>query len=103
MSGGTYTYAYRKIEDLADSIRASTPLRKVFVEHLRKVATACHDIEWVDSGDCNQGSEDAAIEAVLGAAWPIKAVAILMTEAVEMRNELDRLISKAESLGSVRA
>lgn len=81
MSGGSYDYAYRHIEQLADDIecRTKTPrtdgfdqmppdvvvLRLRFVEHLRKVAQAAHDIEWVDSGDYGDGAEVEAIEAVL--------------------------------------
>ena len=61
MSGGSYEYAYERIESLADAIEPSTPLRKVFKEHLRLVAKACHDIEWVDSGDWSDNAEEEAI------------------------------------------
>ena len=33
MSGGCYDYGFRKIDDLADSIRLTTPLRKAFKKH----------------------------------------------------------------------
>lgn len=65
MSGGSYGYAYRHIEELADRIEQTTPLRTRFVEHLRKVAKAAHDIEWVDSADSSPGSEDSAIRFVV--------------------------------------
>ena len=67
MSGGSYDYAYLKIEDLAHNIkaRASTPERSAFVDHLFKIAKAAHDIEWVDSGDCGPGDENQAIRACL--------------------------------------
>jgi len=66
MSGGTYDYEYRRIGNMADDIRPTTVLRKAFKTHLRKVARACHDIEWVDSGDCAAGDEIEAIRACLG-------------------------------------
>jgi hypothetical protein len=70
MSGGHYDYAYVKIDELAGAILPTTPLRKAFKAHLKKVARACHDIEWVDSGDCSDGDEDAAICACLGKSGP---------------------------------
>jgi len=39
-------------------------LRAWFVEHLRLVSTAMHDIEWVDSGDYGPGDEVEALERV---------------------------------------
>lgn len=76
MSGGTYDRNFRNIEQLADDIECRTmktqtsehptrALRLRFVEHLRLVAKAAHDIEWVDSDDYGPGDEVAAIEAVL--------------------------------------
>jgi hypothetical protein len=66
MSGGSYEYRYYHVIQLADDIQPTTPLRKEFKKHLRKVADACHDIEWVDSGDYAPGDEDAAILKCLG-------------------------------------
>lgn len=68
MSGGSYNYAYRHIEEMAESIENSSKndaLRLAFAKHLRLIAKACHDIEWVDSGDYGQGDEVAAITATL--------------------------------------
>ena len=65
MSGGSYDYAYGKIDDLADHLQVnSNPKRLAFKELLRAVALAAHDIEWVDSNDYCPGGEDAAIDAV---------------------------------------
>lgn len=66
MSGGSYDYAYSKLNDFADSLQLTTPLRKAFKTHLLKVSNACHDIEWVDSCDWSPGDEDEAIRATLG-------------------------------------
>lgn len=40
MSGGGYDYAYGKIQDMADNLRLTTPLRRAFQSLLRKVAAA---------------------------------------------------------------
>jgi len=67
MSGGSYDYFYSKVNDVADQLMVQTnPLRRAFALHLKKVATAMHDIEWVDSGDSSEGDEEKAINAVLG-------------------------------------
>lgn len=66
MSGGAYDYGYQRIEEMADSMgQGATPLRKRFIDHLRKVARAMHDVEWVDSGDWGEGDENDAIRACL--------------------------------------
>jgi len=60
MSGGSYNYAYFRIEELSDEIRlqggckdfcASAELRQQFKDHLCLVAKACRAIEWNDSFD----------------------------------------------------
>lgn len=95
MSGGSYDYAYFKIDHLADSIESranGNPLRVAFAKHLRLVAKAAHDIEWVDSGDYGGGDEEAAIRAVLHPAEEINA-AIEIAEGIE--RSLRRAIQKA--------
>lgn len=66
MSGGSYDYIYRNIEDVADRLsdKNHSPLRRAFAKHLKLVAEAMHDIEWVDSGDYGTGDDVKAIEAV---------------------------------------
>ena len=70
MSGGSHDYAYARVQEMADDMlmlsRGSSGLRNAFARHLRKVAKAMHDIEWVDSGDYRPGDEDAAIRECLG-------------------------------------
>jgi hypothetical protein len=90
MSGGSYDYVYNKIE--AISIRPSTALRRAFQAHLRLVAKAMHDIEWVDSGDTSPGDEDAAIRACL---VPGAELDQLIREAKSARDELDSAIRRA--------
>lgn len=75
MSGGSYDYAYSRIARLADEIeenisanlsQATKILRRRFAEHLRLVAKAAHDIEWVDSSDYGPNDEIDSINRVLG-------------------------------------
>lgn len=61
MSGGSLDCEFGRIEDLADTIerRARKPLHRAFAAHLRKVAKAAHDLEWVWSGDSSDGKKMA--------------------------------------------
>jgi len=69
MSGGSYDYAFRHVQDMAANLRCGRnghdPLRVAFAEHLEKVAKAMHDVEWVDSCDYGKGQEAEAIRAVI--------------------------------------
>lgn len=68
MSGGSLDYVFRKVEDAADSITHSSgcqsPRHKAFAKHLRLVARALKDVEWVLSGDSSTGDDHAAIDAI---------------------------------------
>lgn len=64
MSGGSMNYLYSKVLHCAD-FPLDTPERQEFAKHLKLVAQALHDIEWVDSGDYGPGDENAAIRACL--------------------------------------
>ncbi len=101
MSGGSYEYAYSKIDDLADSIKAResalTPLRRAFVEHLHLVSEAAHDIEWVDSGDCGPGDEDKAILAVLGPNCSPKVLALAVDGLQDRIEELRKALELVET------
>jgi hypothetical protein len=93
MSGGSYDYAYGKIEDLAEQIHPTSALRKAFKKHLMKVAQACHDIEWVDSCDCSEGDEDKAIKACLGQDADKLAMKELIIEALSVHENLMKAIN----------
>lgn len=78
MSGGSLDYVYERVERAAELVLAEGRddlLIRAFGEHLKKVAKALHDLEWVWSGDKSPGDETAAIQAVIGkqdemaAAW----------------------------------
>jgi len=96
MSGGSYEYAYHRIEELAADIRPTSALRKAFKAHLVKVSKACHDIEWVDSCDCSPGDEDGAIRACLGDATDALVLAEVLAEAKKSHGDLGEAISIAQ-------
>ena len=95
MSGGSYDYTYGKIYQMADDLRVTTPLRKAFKAHLRKVAKACHDIEWVDSCDYADGDEEEAIRDCLGKYSPSLALKEIIAEAVKIKSELENALEEA--------
>ena len=93
MSGGSYDYAYYKVQDMADQLKNDpSELRRAFAEHLSLVATAMHDIEWVDSSDYGRDGDVNAINAVLENPEQ-KCIEILKGDAKELISKLERLIS----------
>ena len=97
MSGGSYDYLYSRIEDAAHQVARSsaTPLRRAFAEHLRLVAIAMREVEWVDSHDNAPGTEDAAIRACLAPGAEIDAAREALAEAMrEAREVLDRTVQR---------
>lgn len=63
MSGGSMNYLYSHIQDA--EFELNTPERLAFKQHLDLVAEACKAIEWVDSDDNSEGSENEFISACL--------------------------------------
>jgi len=55
MSGGSYDYKYKELNNLADQLSPITDefqeLRNRTAKALRGLAEVCHDIEWIDSYD----------------------------------------------------
>lgn len=74
MSGGSMNYLFSKLEYEAD-FETDTPEREAFAEHIKLVAKALHDIEWVDSGDYGAGDENEAIRACLAGGEKLRAAA----------------------------
>lgn len=93
MSGGSLEYAYSYLNEVANTVflKSNTSLHKAFAEHLRKVATALHDLEWVWSGDYEDGDEVGSIEAVLSKQEVLDTT---VTEAKKINEELNNLIRK---------
>lgn len=95
MSGGSYNYAFYKIEELADKILHKgerTSLRKAFCAHLVKVAAVAKAIEWNDSGD-GDDREDELIRAVIS---PTAEIEEATKSAKEASAELTRLLGGME-------
>ena len=94
MSGGSYDYAYQKVDSMADELLASVdPIRAAFAEHLKLVSRAMYAIEWVDSGDNAPGYEIAAIRACTSPVMEIDA-------AIRRAKEAARFLSFAISASS---
>lgn len=86
MSGGHYGYVCHKIDDIELQIN-NNPKRRMFQQLLKLVATAMHDIEWVDSGDYSRGDENEALDAVfrfLRGDAETKAKAVAYDEVVKL-------------------
>ena len=75
MSGGSLDYVYYKVDDAIDTIekRATTVLQKAFAKHLKDVAKALHDLEWVYSGDYSEGQEVESLRKVINKEMELKA------------------------------
>lgn len=93
MSGGSLDYAYRHVEEAAQTIleRAELPAHKAFAKHLVKVAKALHDLEWVWSGDCSDGD----IESIMAVITPNDVLVSAIEEAKKARDGLDYAIKNA--------
>jgi len=96
MSGGSYNYLYEHIESAAETViqYSNTPERKAFAAHLRLVAKAMHEIEWVDSCDHAPGREIEAIRACLDNAGGAQAAILceaLKRAAVAARELLEAI------------
>lgn len=59
MSGGSMDFLYRRIKEA--EFKLNSPERITFKQHLNLVAEACKAVEWVDSGDNSEGSENEFI------------------------------------------
>lgn len=99
MSGGSHGYAYRRVEEMADRLARpdQSALRRAFAEHLRLVAGAMHDVEWVDSCDYSPGREDEAIRAVLGQHSNRAELEMLVADAMRARDALDAALVRADA------
>lgn len=105
MSGGSYDYAYGRVNDFATRLReltASMPageakrLRRAFADHLVLVAEAMHDIEWVDSGDYGCGDEVEPLKKVLGRERALEAI---VADAKRMESRLEAALKALRGAG----
>ena len=89
MSGGSWDYFYKQLNDVADRLCAEqSPLRRAFGEHLRLCAAALHDIEWVDSGDYGKDDELIGIRRVLEDTASEKSAEQVRAEITRLRDAL---------------
>lgn len=96
MSGGSMNYLYSKLEYEATFVE-NTPERRAFAKHLKLVAKALHDIEWVDSADYGPGDETEAIRACLNSGAELEAEIEDAREAMRVLGaELERMGSECE-------
>jgi len=94
MSGGSWDYCYHKIDEMADRMQSQKePYRRAFGQHLREVARAMHDVEWVDSGDSVEGDDRAAIEKALGKNAKALELEIVKEDARKLIKQLDALVA----------
>lgn len=92
MSGGSLNYLYRRVEEDATFVE-DTPERRAFAKHLKLVAKALHDIEWVDSADYGPGDENEAIRACIGRAEMLQSA---IEDAQQARDALSAEIALAQ-------
>lgn len=93
MSGGSMDYLYLRVESA--SFSEDTPERKAFRKHLKLVADALYQIEWVDSADNAKGDESKAIRKCLSKTGCLEAA---IEEAKKAMGHLQDEIMRAREL-----
>ena len=93
MSGGSMNYLYSLVEGA--EFKLNTIERLAFKAHLERVAKALKAIEWVDSGDCSAGSENAAILECISST---DCLAAAISQAEKSKVELSKCIDDALAL-----
>lgn len=94
MSGGSWDYAYRKIEDVAERLQQDPrPYHQAFGDVVSKVAHVMHLIEWADSCDISKDDALAAIKEFLGEQGKPIIVGNIKRDAVQLRALLDSIIN----------
>lgn len=84
MSGGSWDYFCFKAEDVADRLcTEKSPLRRALGQHMRLIAHAMHEIEWVDSSDKSSPADTDAIKAVFEDLAESKEMEVLLADARE--------------------
>lgn len=92
MSGGSWDYICYKLDDAANHLlKDKSALRRAFGEHMRLVAKAMHDIEWVDSCDYGEGDDIESINNVLGDKTKELQLNILLKDATNIIEEINKL------------
>jgi len=99
MSGGSWNYVYSTFEEVGDRLCASVqPERRALGRKVKLIATAIHDIEWVDSSDYSPGDEIPAIEKALGKNCKGLVLAECISKSEAMLKELQKAVAEAKEL-----
>lgn len=93
MSGGSYDYAYSRVQDFVDRLvtRERTAVRKAFRVHLVAVAEAMRAIEWEDSGDTGPERTEQAIRRALGGQYEGLLLSAIEAEHKRLGEEIEKL------------
>lgn len=99
MGGGSWDYAYMKIEEVGKKLtQCACPYRRALGGELIRAALAVHDIEWVDSGDYADGEEMETIKKALGGNCEKKALRAVIFEAEDAMQALKNQIIIADDI-----
>ena len=88
MSGGSMDYLCYKVEEA--HISPTTPERKAFAKHMKKVAKALRAIEWNDSGD----GDDSEKDAIMACITPSCVIEEAIESAQQAKAELEALLGR---------
>ena len=96
MSGGSYNYAYRHLEQFGDSLQteasgcgyADRTLRELFKLHCYKVAEAMRAIEWNDSGDGAAKEQELIKACIAPEALPAQMRSALLRDIEEVEEAM---------------
>lgn len=101
MSGGSWEYVFHHFDDAANALesRHQPALRRALGKKIRLIAKAMHDIEWVDSSDMSAGDEIQAIKDALGEDAEALELSILISDAKEIINQINKTIAAAKKGG----
>ena len=92
MSGGSLDYVYYRVENAASTLSGSgDPIHRAFAKHLKLVAKALKDAEWVLSDDCEQGDDHKAILRVIS---PQAVLGCVVDDAKEVQATLQEWLAK---------
>lgn len=92
MSGGSWDYFCFNASDVADRLcDEKSPLRRALGEHMRLIAHAMHEIEWVDSCDKISPADEIAIRAVFCDLAGNKEMEVLISDAREIIKAMKEL------------
>lgn len=102
MSGGSYDYAYSRVQDFVDQLvtRERTAARKAFRVHLVAVAEAMRAIEWEDSGDTGPERTEEAIRRALGGQYEALTIAALDEQHKRIGEDIERLKASMRPTGA---